>query len=152
MAKFMRRGKAAVYFLPAVAGAVPTAVEVSGGTNLSPRVADMSGWVMESGRIDVPNLASRFVPNIPGDQTVPDSTITLYAEDANTDPMKTALATDTAGWIYIAHSGAGTGKPADLFPVRVSSVGNEYSMGTDAARFIVSFAITAVPSLDVAQA
>ena len=151
MAKFMRRGRAAVYFLPTVAGAVPTTAEVTAGTNLSARIADINGWVLESTRIDTPDLASRFVSNIPGEQTTADSTLTLYADDAATDAIKTALATDTAGYIYIAHSGTGVGKKADLFPVRVSSVGNEYSMGNDAARFVVSFAITAPPSIDVAQ-
>jgi hypothetical protein len=152
MAKFMRRGKAKVYFLPTVAGTIPTAPEVTAGTDLSARVADMNGWVLESTQIDVPDLASRYVSKIPGEQNVGDSSLTIYADDANTDAIKTALATDTNGYIYIAHSGAGTGKKADLFPVRVSSVGNEYSMGNDAARYIVNFSITAPPSIDVAQA
>lgn len=152
MAKFMRRGRAAVYFLPTVAGAIPTAAEVTAGTNLSARIADIAGWVLESTRIDTPDLASRFVSNIPGEQTTADSTLTLYADDANTDAIKAALATDASGYIYIFHSGTGTGKKADLFPVRVSSVGNEYSMGNDAARYVVSFAITAPPSIDVTAA
>lgn len=152
MAKFMRRGTARVHFLPTVAGAVPTSAEVTAGTDLSARIADISGWVLESTRIDTPDLASRFVSNIPGEQTTADSTITLYADDGASDTVKTALATDTEGFIYIMHSGSTAGKKADLFPVRVSSVGNEYSMGNDAARFVVSFAITAPPSIDVAIA
>lgn len=152
MAKFMRRGTARVFFLPTVAGAVPTSAEVTAGTNLSARIADINGWMLESTKIDVPNLADRFVSSIPGEQTTADSSITLYADDANTDAVKTALATDEEGYIYLMHAGQGTGKKADLFPVRVSSVGNEYSLGNDAARFVVNFAITAPPSLDVTQA
>ena len=152
VAKFMRRGKAAVYFLPTVAGAIPTAAEVTAGTNMSARIADINGWVLESTRIDTPDLASRYVSSIPGEQTTADSSLTIYADDAATDPIKTAQATDAAGFIYIFHSGTGTGKKADLFPVRVSSVGNEYSMGNDAARYVISYAITAPPSIDVTSA
>lgn len=152
MAKFMRRGKAKVFFLPTVAGTIPTSAEVTAGTDLSARIADLNGWVLESSQIDTPDLSARFVSKIPGEQSVGDSSLTFYADDANTDAIKTSLATDTSGFIYIAHAGAGTGKKADLFPVRVSSVGNEYSMGNDAARFIVNFSITAPPSIDVVQA
>lgn len=155
MPRFLRRGKAKVRYLPTVAAAtlVPTAIEVGAGTDLSPRVADMGGWQMESSPINTPDLATRFVTNIPGEQTVAASTLTFYADDAGTsDPIKTLLAVDVSGFVYVQHSGVGTGRPADTFPVRVSSIGNEYSLGNDAARYVVSFAITAEPAIDKPQA
>ena len=154
MARFMRRGKAKCYFLPTVASATtaPTSAEVTGGTDLTAKVADMSGWLLEASKIDTPDLSSRFVSNIPGEQSVKDSGLTFYGDDiGTTDPVKTALAVDSIGYIYLMHSGAGVGKMADLFPVRVMSVGNEYSLGTDPARYMIGFAITAPPRIDVAQ-
>lgn len=154
MARFMRRGKAKVYFLPTVASTTgaPIASEVTAGTNLTTRIADISGFMKESAKIDTPDLNSRFTSNIPGEQTVGDSTLTFYADDANTDAIKTALAEETAGYLYIMKAGSTVGQKADLFPVRVSSIGEEYSMGNDAARFAVNFAITDPPRIDVAIA
>lgn len=155
MARFIRRGKAKVNFLPTIAAAtlIPTAAEITAGTDLTPRLADMSGWQLESSPVNTPDMNSRFVSNIPGETTVASSTLTFYADDAGTtDALKTALAVDTIGFIYVRHSGVGTGKLADTFPVRVSSIGNEYSVGNDAARYVVTFAITAEPAIDKAQA
>lgn len=156
MARFMRRGTAKIYFLPTVAGYVagtpPTSVEVTAGTDITGKIADMSGWLMESGSIDVPDMGARFAKKIPGEQTIADSSLTLYGDDGTVaDPVKTALATDTLGYMYICHSGKGVGKPADLFPVRVSSVGNEYSVGADPARYVVTCAVNDIPQLDKPQ-
>ena len=155
MARFIRRGKAKVRFLPTIAAAtlIPTAPEVTAGTDLTARLADMSGWQLESSPVGTPDMGSRFESNIPGATSVAASTLTFYADDAGTaDAIKTLLAVDVVGFIYIQHSGTGTGKMADTFPVRVSSIGNEYSVGNDAARFAVTFAITAEPAIDKAQA
>lgn len=151
MAKFIRRGKARVDFLPTVANptAAPTTAEVSAGQNLTPRIADMAGWQLQSAPVPVPNLADRFVGNIPGEQTVETSSLTFYADDATTDAIKTAMPVDQVGYIYVRHSGTTAGSKADLFPVRVSSIGNEYSLGNEPARYVVTFAITGPPAIDV---
>lgn len=154
MARFMRRGKARVYFLPTVLSATtaPTSAEVAAGTDMTGKIADMSGWLLEASKIDTPDLSSRFVSSVPGEQSVKDSGLTFYGDDiGTTDAIKTALAVDTIGYVYLCHSGVGVGKPADLFPVRVMSVGNEYSLGTDPARYMIGFAITAPPRVDIAQ-
>lgn len=154
MARFIRRGKAKVNWIPTIAAAdlVPTAAEITAGLDLTGRVADMSGWQLESAPVDTPDMGSRFVSSIPGEQTVAASTLTIYADDAGTtDNFKTTMAPDTVGYIYIRHSGTGTGKLADTFPVRVSSIGNEYSAGNDPARYVISYAITATPAIDKAQ-
>lgn len=149
MARFLRRGKARVYFLPSVAGANPTTLEIDAGTNLTARIADMAGWQLESAPIATPDMGSRFESSIPGGQSVAASSLTFYADDAaSADSIKTALKVDTAGFIYIQHAGPGVGRTADLFPSRVSAVGNEYSTGNDPARFAVNFAITAPPTID----
>lgn len=154
MARFTRRGKMKLRWLPAVAAATgaPTAAEVTAGTDLTPRVADLAGWTVSASSIATPDLVSRFTPSIPGEITVADSSITYYADDANADPLKTLMPMDQAGWVYIQKQGAGTGLPADLFPVRVMSVGDEYSVGNDPARMVIPYAVTAQPRTDVAQA
>jgi hypothetical protein len=157
MSRFIRRGTAKVYFLPTVAAygttGIPTSTEVTAGTDLSGRLADLSGWMLSSDKVDTPDLANRFVANIPGTQSVADSSITFYSDDAGgADAFKTAMPVDGVGYIYIAHSGRAVGKKADLFPVRVSSIGNEYSIGNDPARYTINYAITGTPAIDVTQA
>jgi hypothetical protein len=157
VARFVRRGKAKFYFLPTVAAAattgIPTGTEVTAGTDLTGRIADASGWQLESSPVDTPDMGSRFVSSIPGETSVAASSFTFYADDATgADALKTALPVDQLGFIYACHSGRTVGKTADLFPIRVSSIGNEYSVGNDPARFVINFAITGQPFIDIIQA
>lgn len=150
MPKFFRRGVSKARFLPAVAASslVPTRAEITAGTDLSPSVADITGWEFANAAIATPNLAEVFTSNIPGEDTVGDSAIVLYDLDEGA-PLRTTLAKGTNGFIMWMPYGDVPTKRAEVFPVRVAVVSDEKSMGNDAARFSVGFSVTAQPNTAV---
>lgn len=139
-----------VYWLPAVAASnlTPTRAEITAGTDLSGEIADIQGWVVEGGAIPTPDLGSRFIASIPGRTSVQDSSLTLYADEAGVD-VRTVLAQGDNGFILFADGGDVAGRPADVFPVRVNSVGKMRSTGDQASQITVRFNITAEPATDV---
>lgn len=143
--KFFRRGKSKVLFVPAVANpAAPTTVELAAGIDLSEQTAEISGWEFTGSRIPTPNLANNFTPQITGEDTVGDASITFYDDDAN-DDVRTALAKGTQGFIVFEPYGAGVGKRAETWTVQTQSVSDAYTVGNEAAKFAVGFAVTEVP-------
>ncbi len=154
MSRFIRRGKAKFFFLPTVAAAnlVPTAAEITAGTDLTGRIADLSGWRRVGSSVSTPDMGSDFVSNISGERTVEESSFTFWADDATaTEALKTAMPEDQVGFIYICGSGRAAGKEADTFPIRVNTVGNEYTVANEAARFMISYAVTGNPAIDKPQ-
>jgi len=154
MARFIRQGRAKYFFLPAVAGydeadpsasVKPTAPELAAGQDLTPKIAGVTGWQQSSAEVATPDMASDFNSNIPGTKSVGQSGFTLYADDT-ADPVRDVLIEDATGFIWIVK---GTGK-GDLFPVRVSSNGDEHATGDTPARYTTTFAITAKPALEIA--
>lgn len=150
MPKFFRRGISKGRFLPAVAAAnlVPTRAEITAGTDLSPDIADITGWEFANAAIPTPNLAERFTSNIPGEDTVGDSAVVLYDVDEGS-PHRTTLAKGTNGFLMWMPYGDVPTKRAEVFPIRVATVSDEKSMGNDAARFSVGCSVTAEPNTAV---
>lgn len=148
MAKFFRRGVTKVRFLPAVAAAtlVPTRAEITAGTDLSTLLAAIDGWELQNNPIPTPDMADAFTGNIPGEDTASDSSLTFYDDDASTT-KRTTLAKGTAGFIYVMPYGDVSGKRAETFPIRVTRVTDEKTVGNDPARFVVGVAITAPPNV-----
>ena len=148
--RYFHAGTAKVYFLPAIAAAdkTPSRAEITAGTDLTNEIADMSGWLVGSGTITTPDLGSTFESNIPGKTSVDASSLTFYA-DLDGDDIRSVLPRGTAGFIVIADAGDALDKPADVFPVRVSSVGKTRSVGEESARLTVNFAITDEPAENV---
>jgi hypothetical protein len=146
MAKFFRRGVSLIRFLPAVANpAAPTAPEISAGTVLTAAVSAISGFQLSNAPIAVPDLATVFTPQINGEDTVADSTLTLNDDDTST-AIRTALAKGTSGFILLQPYGAGAGKRAEVWPVKVTGYNDEWSVDNTNAKSVVGFAITAVPT------
>lgn len=144
MAKFFRRGVSAIKFLPAVAGSSPTRVEITAGTILTPQVNAISGFQLSNSPIPVPDLSTIFTPQINGEDTVADSTITFNDDDASST-IRTALAKGTTGFVILFPYGDTATKRLEKWPVVSTGVNDEWSVGNDPARFVVGFAITAVP-------
>lgn len=152
MAKFFRRGKTKIYWVPTIASAslIPTTAEVTAGTNLTPSVADVNGFAFTNSPIDVPDLSTTFTSNIPGEDTAADSSLTFY-EDTTTNTLQTTLAKGVSGYIAIFFSGTAGANPAagdkaEVWPVQSTGPTREYSMGNDPARWMVAFAMTAPPN------
>lgn len=149
MAKFFIRGTEKWFFLPAVANlAAPTSAEITAGTNITPRMATSSGFTASTTNIDAPDADTRFVGNIPGSLTPAASSITFNDDDAvsTPDPIKTLLADQVTGFIVIARRGTGTGKPAQVWPVRSGGPDDEHNWENAPARFTVGVATTSAPN------
>lgn len=152
MALFFRRGKSRLYFCPAIANtASVTAAELSAGKDLGPTLSDISGFQLSNSPIGTPNLADAFTSQIDGEDTTADSTLTLYDDDTST-AIRTALVKGANGFIVMGPYGSGTGKRAEVWPVRSTGVNDEWTTGNDPARYVVGFAITALPKQNSAFA
>lgn len=137
-------------FIPTIAAAShePTAAERTAGTALID-IADISGWNVTGNDIATPDLDSRFTKSIPGRTTAADSSITFYADQAG-DDIRAVLTEGLKGYIEIADGGDASGNLADVFPVRVKSVGKVRSVGDQAMQITIGFTITGKPATDYA--
>jgi hypothetical protein len=149
--RFFHVGETVVYYLPAIAAAnlVPTRAEIDAGTDLSDEIADISGWMLQGAEIETPDLGSKFNKKIPGRTSVDDSSLTFYADQRGVD-VRSVLPRGTNGFIVFADGGDVTGALADVFPIRVRSVGKVRSVGDEAGRLTTSFSVTKQPAEDVA--
>lgn len=149
--RFFRRGVSKVHFLPAVATpATPTRIEIDAGTDLSVDLADISGFQFENSPISTPNLASAFTPQIDGEDTVPTSSFTFYDRDQADETIRNVLAKGTKGFIALFPYGDIPTERMEIWEISSAGVNDEWSMGNDAARFMVGVSILSPPSQDVA--
>ena len=147
--KFFRRGITKVKFLPAIASAllVPTAPELTAGTDLTVDLAEVSGWQLTNSPIPVPSMADKFTSQIEGEDTVADSSLTFYDRD-DAEVIRDVLAKGVVGYIVIAPYGFTAAKRLQVYYCSSTGVNDEFSVGNDAARFMVGFAIKSTPNLD----
>lgn len=155
--RFVRRGVSKFYFLPAVADLAtgPDRTELDAGADLTPEIADISGWMLENQAAATPDMGSTFEKSIPGLDSAADSSMTFYEPEDEPEvgdiDVDTLLPKGTEGFVVILRRGDKPASPSmDTFPVRVRSKGAEYSAGNDPARTAVAFSITEEPSLDKA--
>lgn len=148
--RYFRPQVTRIYYLPAVAAAnrTPTRPEITAGTELTKEIADISGWSVTSGTIDTPDLGTRFTSQIGGRTSAESSSLTFYADQLGVD-VRTVLPRGTTGFIMIADGGDVVGKPADVFQVTVTALGKLRTVGDEAARIQVTFAIISQPAEDI---
>lgn len=156
MSRFMRKGVARVYFVPTIASGTlaPTVAEVTAGTRLDQQAAEINGFTFENNPIQTPDMSTTFVSQIGGEDSTEDSSITFY-EDNTTNPIKTALAKGTAGYIVFFFKGLAGASPAaadkvDVWPVVVTSSARMYTADNEAAKYLVKFAASSPPGVDLA--
>ncbi len=145
MARFFRRGRTRVYWVPTIASAtlVPTTAEVTAGTNLTPSIAGMEGFSFQNSPIPTPDLASTFTTNIPGEDTADNPQLTFY-EDTATNTLQTTVAKGTEGYIAIFYAGTAGASPAaadkaEVWKVISTGPTREYTVGNDPARWMARF-------------
>lgn len=146
MARYTRRGKSKIHFLPAVAGASPTRPEITAGTALTPGIAGVSGFSFEGSLIATPDLDSTFASTIAGEDTAGDSSLTFYDDDT-VATLRTLLVKGTAGFIVLFPYGDVATKRCEIWPIVSTGVADEWSAGNDPARFTAKFGVTAPPNL-----
>lgn len=125
-----------------------TRSEITASTDVTDEIADLSGWNVSSGMISVPDLGSRFTKQIGGRTSVDASSITFYG-DLGGDDIRKVLARGDRAHLIFCDQGDAAGLPADVYPVQVTTVGKLRSVGDEAFRLTVGFAITGVPFEDV---
>lgn len=148
--RFMRKGVTKMHFVPTIATlAAATVAEVAAGVDITPQVAEVTGFSFENNPINTPNLDDAFVGQISGEDTVAASSCTMYDLSDNTT-LKAALAKGTSGFMLIFYSGIAGSSPAasddyEAWPVDISSNSRQYSAGNEAAQYVVSFAPNLAP-------
>lgn len=150
MARFMRKGITKVYFVPTIATpTAPTAAEITAGTSLTGQIAEINGFTFTNSPIDVPDMSSAFVKKIPGEDSVEDSNMSFY-EDKTSNPIRTALAKGTVGYIVIFPAGTAAANPAvadkaEVWGCIIASSSRQYTAGNEAAQYRVVFTLTDPP-------
>jgi hypothetical protein len=146
MGRYTRKGLSKIYFVPSLASTTsPSIAEITAGTNLGAAVSDISGFTFSNDPISTPDLASTFVPTIPGEDSSDNPSMTFYEDDTVTT-LKTALAKGNDGFIVLMPVGATATKPAEVWPVTSTGTNSNWSVGNDAATFTTQFAVTAAPN------
>ena len=144
MARFFRRGVSKILFLPAVAGASPTRDEMDDAVALSGSIADIAGFMLSNSPIPTPDLDTVFTSQIDGEDTTQDSSLTFNDDNASV-VIRTALAKGTSGFIILLPYGDVPTKRLEKWPVKVTGVNDQWSVGNDPAKYVVGFAITSTP-------
>jgi len=158
VARYSQKGILRTWFCPTVAAAsgIPTATEVNAGTELTPELAEISGFTFANDPIKVPVMKDSFDAQIPGTDNTDASSMGFWEHKAPvTNPIKTALVKNTNGFVVIFYSGtagaaAALGDKCENWPVTVSSVARRYTAANEAAMYTVTFAMTKPPTVDVA--
>jgi len=134
-----------VYWVESIADITsPARAELDAGTDLTNEIASMTGWEVAADRVAVPDLGTRFTGRISGRVNPGDAQITFYASQ-DTEDVRDVLARGDKGFIYIADGGDVPTQKARVFAVEVSAVTPTVDVaGTEAARVVVDFSITAV--------
>jgi hypothetical protein len=155
MPRFIGRGREGVWFVPTLANpAAPSAAAVAAGTALHDQLKAYTGFTSSTDNIDNADYGSRFNKTLPGGESPDDSSLTIYAGDADTDPgevIRAALPEGANGyvvWIKRAKTPA-SGQRADVFPIRVGGVNDDRTMDIAVRTFTVSTAIPDVPNKNV---
>lgn len=154
MARFMRKGTTRFYFVPTIGSATlaPTAAEVTAGTRLDTQLATIQGFTFSNSPIQTPDMATTFVSQIGGEDAAEDSSLDFY-EDKTSNPISTALAKGTAGYVVIFPRGVAGSVPAaadkcDVWPVTVTSNSKQFTADNAAGMYQVKFATTAEPGFE----
>jgi hypothetical protein len=152
MARFFRRGRTKVWWVPTVASAalIPTAAEVTAGTDMTSSVAGMEGFSFQNSPIPTPDLATTFTLSIPGEDTADNPQFTFY-EDTTTNTLQTTLAKGTEGNVVIFYTGLAGATPAaadkaEVWAVISTGPSREYTVGNDPARWMARFTPTKQPN------
>lgn len=144
MGRFFRRGESKIVF--ETAGATPTLAQINAGSQLHLALSNITGWDFANTPITTPDLSTTFDTQIGGPDTAGSPTMEFYDDDASAT-LRTALAKGNAGFIVRCPYGIANPLRSEVFPVKVTALNDNYTLGNDAAKFTVGFAVTAAPNL-----
>lgn len=145
--RFFRRGKSKVYVCPTVAGASPSRAELTAGYDVSGSIAAISGFGLTNSPIATPDLGTSFNSQIEGEDTVADSSFTVYDDDSSEgDDLRDMLAKGTETCVVLMPYGDVPTKRLEVWRAKSTGFNDQWSMDASAAQAAVSFAITDTPN------
>lgn len=149
--RYTSRGTTKVYWLVTIATpGSPSRAELNAGTDLTPQVADAKGWSVKTKMIDAPDMSVRYTATVPGPIAADDSSLTMYMSKNGVD-ARALMPQDAVGYIVWLDGGDIAANKADVFSVTVASHSKQRSAnGSNVDTIVLSYAITSVPSLNVA--
>lgn len=144
--RHIAKGIAKCYFVETISNyAAPTRIELDAGTDLSPQIREIDGWLTESESVETQNLKETFTSTIPGSTSVDDSSLTMYHDQGGND-VRSLLARGDNGFMVWFYGGDVAGRRMSVFPVRVASVGVEVTTDDDPVVVVVNFNVTSEPA------
>ena len=149
MSRFVPRKQGVkFYFAPAVAVlAAPTRTEITAAVDLTPQLADTSGFSAAPQSAEVPDYDSDFTKKVPGIKAAEDPTMTFW-EDDDSSTIRTAVADGAAGFIIRCPYGDVAAKRCEVWPVRSTGPNTNLPNDNNAAQFVVVFATEDAPELE----
>lgn len=146
--RYYPSGTRKCYFLSTTANYLsPTRTELNAGVDLSHEIESVTGFSLTSAMVNVPDMGSRFVSQIPGALESSKNDIAFY-QDANSNDVRQIFAIGVTGFIVMLWDGDDPNGLMDVFPVQVASVAPDPAINK-AATLTVDFAPSAVPAIGV---
>lgn len=150
MARYFARGLSKVYWVTTISSlSAPTVAEITAGVNLTPgteeSIAEITGFDFQQNPIGVPDFSGTFDAQIGGPDTTGNSSLTFY-DTTTTRTVRTALAKGTSGFLVFMDLGFTATKKAEVWPAQSLGTNQMRTLGAEAAKFQVPFAITATPT------
>lgn len=144
--RYYPSGTRKCYFLSATANYLsPTRTEMNAGVDLSHEIEAVTGFSLTAAMVNVPDMGSRFIQQIPGALESSKNSITFYQDQSSQD-IRQLLAIGVTGFVLMLWDGDVAGQLMDVFPVQVASVAPDPAVNK-AAMVTVDFAPNAVPSI-----
>jgi hypothetical protein len=127
-----------------------TRAEITASVDLTPDINDLGGMTFTNDPVATPDMATTFETSIVGADTAAPPVLTFYERDdtpANQTIM-TALAKGNSGYILAFRYGDVPGRAMEIWKATSTGVNRQWTAANEAAKYVVTFAVTAVPTLN----
>lgn len=147
--RYIDAGATRVYWVATIAvTSAPTRVELDGGTDLSPEVAEAVGFNLSSETVSNQGINQDFMAERPGSLQVDRSGLLMYADQVG-DDIRSLLSRDTQGHLVFLHGGDVPGHLMDVWPVTVAAVSKSIDVSGEPASVYVQCTVHDDPVTDV---
>lgn len=152
--RFMAKGTSKFRWSPTLTDSTfpysVTRAEIGSSIDLTGDISDFGGMSFQNDPIATPDLASTFETTIPGSDTAQSPVLTFYERDdtAANHPIQTALAKGSSGYILAFRYGDVVGRELEIWKVTSTGINRQWTAANEAAKFVVTFAVTAIPTLN----
>lgn len=152
--RFMAKGTSKFKWTPTLTDSVSpysvTRMEITNAIDLTSDISDIAGMSFANDPVATPDLSTTFETSIPGSDTAQPPVLTFYERDdtAANHTIQTALAKGSSGYILAFRYGDVTGRELEIWKVTSTGINRQWTAANEAAKYVVTFAVTAVPTLN----